>query len=1184
MKLSGSKYDLMSALFILAGAVMFFLAIGQSHGSDNIQRTASTMSRVLDGRLDLLEEYMDRALASDPGEWLDIGEVPGDMVIYRYRADTLQSWVNEFPISNDDIRTQMYVPVLANPRAYLVSPLSEVGDTAEYVNMGYRWYLVKSVEEDDVRVFGGIEILRTRGARATANRVLHLKQGYEISELSEGSGVPVCVDGRPQFQLVRTSTSSPSERSSSLVWAALGLLICSGFAFLFGRRSIRRLHVTLAVLVAAMSLFYFWGRSMQGRFMVFSPLLYAGGEMLYSLGAVLIINLAVLLSSLCLYITRDEIARRLEKTSRPVAGLVAVGVAVIGILAYTSSVLASIVENSGITLELYKISEIDFFSLLVYGSIITMLVSIPLIVQTYRPLAQRVFGVKLDAFSRGSRLLYAVLVAVYLVAASSSLGFRKEQSTMEMLAGRLSFDRDILLELRLRSVESEIADDMIIPALSVFNNTASSIQSRIVEAYLSSVDRDYNVSVYVFNNENNTRAALDLYNSILRDAVPIAPRSRFMYVERDGERPYYVGLFMYMIEGSGISRVLVCLDAKEVSGSRGYAGIFGITPSGRVTLPDGTSYARYEGANLKSSHGSYPYPTRLQPELRERIYARQEKTMTIDGYTHFITVIADNEVVVLSRTQTTFMVYALTAVFLAIIMFVLCSLPCFRHGTFRQFMSSYYRSRILGVMMGSLLLTLVAMASVSVYYVNSRNEGNLYTMMSDKINSISAMMEAGVEGIHSTDELDMVQVHRLLTQVGGDTDSDVTLYTCDGRLMMSTTPIVFERQLLGERIDGKAYEQIVYSHKRYYIQREEAAGRDFYSMYAPVIGAGGNMLAIVSSPYNEENYDFEKDAVTHTMTIVALFVLFLAVALFMVSRIVDTMFRPLDEMSGKMSKMDLESPEYIDYDRNDEISSIVQSYNRMVKKLSDSSRRLADAERDKAWNEMARQVAHEIKNPLTPMMLLIQKMMRRKQKGDPSWADNFDQVSEQLIYHINVLASTANDFSTFAKLYTEKFTEIPLDAVLGQETAMFEGKENITFTYMGFEGAKVLGPRPQLTRVFVNLLVNAMQAIGDEPDGHVVVSVRNSVQDGYYDIVFEDDGPGVSDEDIPKLFTPKFTTKSGGSGLGLAMCRSVLDTCGATISYQRSFSLGGACFTICYPKPPAVEATSDGSISGQDSR
>ena len=175
-------------------------------------------------------------------------------------------------------------------------------------------------------------------------------------------------------------------------------------------------------------------------------------------------------------------------------------------------------------------------------------------------------------------------------------------------------------------------------------------------------------------------------------------------------------------------------------------------------------------------------------------------------------------------------------------------------------------------------------------------------------------------------------------------------------------------------------------------------------------------------------------------------------------------------------------------------------------------------------------------------------------------------------------------FMTFGESYLRHLKCLENVGMTSIEPIMFEGKENITFTYMGFEGAKVLGPRPQLTRVFVNLLVNAMQAIGDEPDGHVVVSVRNSVQDGYYDIVFEDDGPGVSDEDIPKLFTPKFTTKSGGSGLGLAMCRSVLDTCGATISYQRSFSLGGACFTICYPKPPAAETTSDGSISGQDSR
>ena len=102
--------------------------------------------------------------------------------------------------------------------------------------------------------------------------------------------------------------------------------------------------------------------------------------------------------------------------------------------------------------------------------------------------------------------------------------------------------------------------------------------------------------------------------------------------------------------------------------------------------------------------------------------------------------------------------------------------------------------------------------------------------------------------------------------------------------------------------------------------------------------------------------------------------------------------------------------------------------------------------------------------------------------------------------------------------------------------------------------------------MFVNLINNAVQAIGERPDGRVVVSLRNSMRDGYYDIVFEDNGPGVSEENVVRLFTPNFTTKNGGSGLGLAISRSILERCGATIVYSRSFALGGACFTITYPK------------------
>ena len=126
-----------------------------------------------------------------------------------------------------------------------------------------------------------------------------------------------------------------------------------------------------------------------------------------------------------------------------------------------------------------------------------------------------------------------------------------------------------------------------------------------------------------------------------------------------------------------------------------------------------------------------------------------------------------------------------------------------------------------------------------------------------------------------------------------------------------------------------------------------------------------------------------------------------------------------------------------------------------------------------------------------------------------------------------------------------------------------------------------MGPKPQLTRVFVNLLTNAVQAIENQQEedrnaglepvrGQIVLSLRNSTKDSFYDIVFEDNGPGIKDENRSRLFTPNFTTKSSGTGLGLAICKNILERCGGEIVYSSSFALKGACFTVRYPKmkPP----------------
>ena len=182
-----------------------------------------------------------------------------------------------------------------------------------------------------------------------------------------------------------------------------------------------------------------------------------------------------------------------------------------------------------------------------------------------------------------------------------------------------------------------------------------------------------------------------------------------------------------------------------------------------------------------------------------------------------------------------------------------------------------------------------------------------------------------------------------------------------------------------------------------------------------------------------------------------------------------------------------------------------------------------------------------------------------------------------MLEHIDILTDTANEFSTFAKLYSEEPVLLDLDRILKDQLLIFDNKENIRISYLGMENAWVMAPKPQLIRVFVNLITNAIQAVeirqreleaeGEEMiQGNVVIYLRNSTKDGYYDVVVDDNGSGVKEENISRLFTPNFTTKSAGTGLGLAICRNIMEKCGGEISYKRSFALGGASFTVTIPK------------------
>ena len=1119
-------------------------------------------------RLAELDGYAARALAADSEEWLRIEDLPEDMVIYRYREDTLQSWVHQFPLRNDDIRPLTLVQRLGDGRGDATSPLSMLSSTLTYVNYGPKWYLARMEKSGPMTVIVGLEVVNELKS-STFNGVnprFHLSDRYTVRPLTSSIGIPVVVNGEPLFKVSAETVTEPESHNVYHFWLSILLFLAGTLLLLSVKPKIPYAIAAVVIQTLFIGGLLLYGRRLGQASQLFSPLLYADGPFLYSLGAVVLINLLITVALISLYIVRWTFLRWYRRHRSPAQEIIAVvGVTLLvsGICVYIHYTFRSIVFNSGICLELFKVNLIDGYTAIVYLSFLALTLTIPLLLQFIAPLIRHLTGFRYDMFSRPARIMFAFVVGVYFSAASSLLGFEKEQNRVEVWANRLAMDRDISLEIQLRASETAIAEDGVIGTLSVLENSYEMIRGRLANAYLTRISQDYDISVII----PTPSAAMELLiNERIRSGVRLADNSHYFYSTGTNGRARYTGLFSYYTEGYGASTILVLVESKSNREDRGYLSLLGLTEPGRVAVPPSYSYARYVGDHLVLYKGDYAYPTLASERMLSHAQDGTPFHFAAEGYMHFALPVTEDEIVVISREATEPLNYIVETVLFGILAFLLLSLLCFRVRRGNSGERNYYRTRINVVLYFSLIITLVAMAAFSVYFVYRRNNADLQNIMTSRITTLQSMLQGGLRGAVTEDDLRSQAARSVMESAGNDLKCDVTLFTPDGRMALSTTPEIYDRMIAGCRIPEDAYYSIVLEHRRYSILVERMGNRRYYALYAPVLNANGDMIAIASSPYTEQSYDFENEALVHIASIITVFLLLLMIARVVTVEVIARMFRPLSEMGRKMKVSDVDHLEYIIYDQEDELTSLVRAYNLMVHDLSDSTRQLAQAERDKAWSEMARQVAHEIKNPLTPIKLQLQMLIRMKQAGRPGWEQKFDEVSATVLEHIDVLAHTANEFSTFAKLYSEEPVRIDLDELIREEVSMFDAREDITFTYYGLEGAEVSGPKPQLTRVLVNLITNAIQALDGRESGQVVISLRNSTRDGFYDIVVEDNGPGVKEENRAKLFTPDFTTKSHGSGLGLAICRNIIERCGGEIGYSKSFTLGGACFTVRYPK------------------
>ncbi|MEQ1555012.1 MAG: ATP-binding protein, partial [Ferruginibacter sp.] len=384
-----------------------------------------------------------------------------------------------------------------------------------------------------------------------------------------------------------------------------------------------------------------------------------------------------------------------------------------------------------------------------------------------------------------------------------------------------------------------------------------------------------------------------------------------------------------------------------------------------------------------------------------------------------------------------------------------------------------------------------------------------------------------------------------------------------GYLRASSILLPYEKGIISKKISPIAYTHLYGGKEIQFYQNESIGKLNFVSIYMPVTICNNKVIGYLNIPFFTSGAKLKDEISNFLVTIINLnaFILIIAgiVSLFIANRIANS----FSFITNKMKNIHLEKQnEPIIWHRKDEIGDLVLEYNKMVKKLDESAAALAKKERESAWQEMAKQVAHEIKNPLTPMKLSMQFLQKAIDENAPNIKDLSIKVSETLVTQIDHLSFIAGEFSRFANIENAKPTNFNLTETLISLKQLYSTYENSVFNWhIILKDVFIFSDKTQINSLFNNLILNAIQSVSNNKKA--IITINQIVKNNFVELTISDNGDGIKEEMQSKIFTPNFTTKTSGTGLGLAMCKRIVEQAGGTISFQTSSK--GTTFLVVLP-------------------
>lgn len=770
---------------------------------------------------------------------------------------------------------------------------------------------------------------------------------------------------------------------------------------------------------------------------------------------------------------------------------------------------------------------------------------------------------------------YGCLIAGLIAGvASHEVFLEKEVQSKERFGTQQLLENDLMAEYLIGDVMEKIREDLFIKAAITDPFQAKeAIERKIRRIHLPNYFDQYAVKIKVFNptgdnilNREDTNTLQDLRFSFIKSDFATSVKDLYMQ-STIGEvmNKHYVAFVPLYRESNLIGTVYLELQQLRALPSAVFPKLLLDKRYSNFFNEQSYDYAVLVEGELQYTVGVFNYRMAAvetlwkESELYERGIYRK-------GYHHYAVKDGLKTVIISSTIYPIAYVFAdISLFFIAFILLTLFSMLVYALAKGLEKFDFNFATKLQMYLNFAFFFPILIISVIIIGLLSNSYQEELDRQYMEKVtilrDNLTTVLERQDAGVSLRDEFP-----EAVNSLSGTSNTEINVYGASGSLLFSSQPAIFDKRIISRKINPQAIVHLVEKENNLALLLERVGYLNFKTVYAAIRSSDGETIqAIIAVPFFESEKELDRliaDVLSNIVNIfVLIFIVFLVVSYF-VSRQITYPFKLLTQ---KLKMTGLEDNEPMYWPTRDEIGLLVNEYNNMLFKLEESKKILSETEKESAWREMAKQVAHEIKNPLTPMKLTLQHLLRLQaanQLEDPSM---LKRPIETLIHQVDTLSDIATSFSTFAKMPLPKNEIMDFKKVVNDCIELFKTREKGTIHLSDeteSETVDIRGDDQLFGRIIANLIINGIQAV----DGRKkpIIKLRLYVESSCAILSVEDNGRGIPDSLSKKIFIPNFSTKSEGSGLGLAIAKRGAETAGGKIWFETEEGKGST-FYLSFP-------------------